>query len=134
YVREKKETKGYERKPISKLTKKPSNTKIASNDSLPLPPIFARENYHLWATKMRISLKAQSLWDIVEKGENPAIVQIRNHNDEMVKEGKELAIIHAALHDDVFIKILTLKSAKEAWDKLKEEFQRSEKKKKECKC
>ncbi|CAJ2651803.1 unnamed protein product [Trifolium pratense] len=35
-----------------------------------------------------------------------------------------------SLHDDIFIKILNLETAKEAWDKLKEEFQGSERTKK----
>lgn len=44
----------------------------------------------------------------------------------MAKEGRALAIIPAALHNDVFIKILNLETAKEARDKLKVEFQGSE--------
>jgi len=43
----------------------------------------------------------------------------------MTKEGRALSIIQLALHDNVFIKILTLETTKEAWDKLKK-FQRSE--------
>ena len=53
---------------------------------------------------------------------NPTVTQIKNHNEELPKEGRALAIIHAALHDDIFIKILNLEIEKEAWDKLKEEF------------
>ena len=82
---------------------------------------------------MKTYLRAQCLWELVESGSNPpplpnnpTVAQIRNHNEEVAKEGKALAIIHAALHDDVFIKILNLDTAKEAWDKLKEEFQGSE--------
>ncbi|RDY11169.1 hypothetical protein CR513_04207, partial [Mucuna pruriens] len=56
---------------------------------------------------------------------NPTVAQMRNHNDEVAKEGKMLVMIDAALHDDVFIKILTLETTKKAWDKLKEEFQGS---------
>jgi len=41
-----------------------------------------------------------------------------------------LAGIHAALHNDIFIKILNLEIAKEAWNKLKEEYQGSERTKK----
>ena len=48
----------------------------------------------------------------------------------MAKEGRALAIIHATLHDDIFIKILNLEIAKEAWNKLMEEYQRSERTKK----
>ena len=41
-----------------------------------------------------------------------------------------MAGIHAALHNDIFIKILNLEIAKEAWNKLKEEYQGSERTKK----
>ncbi|CAJ2652692.1 unnamed protein product [Trifolium pratense] len=109
----------------------------SNNSSLPPPPMFVGENYHLWAAKMKTYLRAQSLWDVVENGSNPpalpnnpTVAQIRNHNEEVAKEGRALAIIHAALHDDIFIKILNLETAKEAWDKLKEEFQGSERTKK----
>lgn len=33
----------------------------------------------------------------------------------MTKEGKTLVIIHATLHDEVFIKILNLETVKEEW-------------------
>ncbi|GAU33542.1 hypothetical protein TSUD_143350 [Trifolium subterraneum] len=109
----------------------------SNNSSLPPPPMFVGENYHLWAAKMKTYLRAQSLWDVVENGSNPpplpnnpTIAQIKNHNEEVAKEGRALAIIHAALHDDIFIKILNLETAKEAWNKLKEEFQGSERTKK----
>ena len=48
----------------------------------------------------------------------------------MAKEGRALAIIHATLHDDIFIKILNLEIAKEVWNKLKDEYQGSERTKK----
>lgn len=44
----------------------------------------------------------------------------------MAKESKALVIIQAELHDDIFMKIRTLETAKEAWDQLKEEFQGNE--------
>jgi len=109
----------------------------SNNDSLPPPPVFSAGNYDLWAVKMKTYLRAQSLWDVVENGSNPpplpnnpTLAQIRNHGDEVAKEGRALAIIHAALHDDIFIKILNLEIAKEAWNKLKEEYQGSERTKK----
>ena len=45
---------------------------------------------------------------------NPTVAQIRNHNEEVAKKGTALVIIQAALHDDIFIKILNLDTAKEA--------------------
>jgi len=44
----------------------------------------------------------------------------------VAKEGRAFAIIHATRNNDVFIKILDLMITKKAWDKLKEEFQGSE--------
>lgn len=46
---------------------------MASNsESLPPPPVLAREHYDMWAAKMRTYLRAQSLWETVENGSNPA--------------------------------------------------------------
>lgn len=53
--------------------------------------------------------------------------RLKNHNDKVAKGGRSLAIIHATLHVDVFISITNLETTQEAWDKLKEEFQVSEK-------
>nr|KYP75873.1 Copia protein [Cajanus cajan] len=82
---------------------------------------------------MRTYLSAQSLWQVVENGSNPTpltnnptTVHVRFHSDEVAKEGRALAIIQAVVHDDVFIKILNLDTTKEAWDKLKEDFQANE--------
>ena len=105
----------------------------SSSSFLPPPPVFAREIYHVWATKMKTYLRAHGLWEVVDTRSNPPplpnnpiIAQIRNHNEEVAKEGRALAIIQAALHDNIFIKIMNLETTKEAWDKLKEEFQGSE--------
>ena len=47
---------------------------------------------------MKPYLRAQSLWDVVEKGNNPpplpnnpTLAQIRNHSDKVAKEGRALA-------------------------------------------
>jgi len=105
----------------------------SSNSSVVPAPISVGENYDLWDGKMRTHLRSQTLWQVVENGSNPtplpnnpAVAQLRFHTEEMAKEGRALAIIHVTVHNDVFIKILNLKTTKEAWDKLKEEFQGSE--------
>ncbi|XP_073224740.1 uncharacterized protein [Cicer arietinum] len=86
---------------------------------------------------METYLRAQCLWDVVENGSippplpnNPTLAQIRNHNEEVAKEVRSLAIIHATLHDEMFIKNLNFETTKKAWDKLKEDFYGSEKTKK----
>lgn len=91
----------------------------SSSGSFPPSPMFAGEHY--------------DLWKIVKNGSNPAplpdnptAMQIRFHIDEVVEEGRALVIIQTALHDNVFIKIVSLETTKEAWDKLNEKFQGSE--------
>lgn len=81
---------------------------------------------------MRTYLRVQSLWELEENGsnpgplsENPTVAQLRFHSEEVAKEGKTFVIIHTTTHN-VFIKILDLETTKEAWDKLKKEFQGSE--------
>lgn len=77
-------------------------------------------------------MRVQSLWELEENGsnpgplsENPTVAQLRFHSEEVAKEGKTFVIIHTTTHN-VFIKILDLETTKEAWDKLKKEFQGSE--------
>ena len=73
--------------------------------------------------------KTYGLEEVVESGfeppplpNNPTMAQIRHHNEEVAKEGKALIIIHSAVNDEVFTRIMACMTAKEAWDKLKEEF------------
>ncbi|XP_047262146.1 uncharacterized protein LOC124898601 [Capsicum annuum] len=81
------------------------------------PPIFSGENYHFWAIKMKAYLKVLNLWDIVERGE-PVVQPLRDHptlND--IKNHMEV----------MFTRIMACETAKESWDKLKEEFEGSNK-------
>lgn len=75
---------------------------------------------------MKTYLIAQSLWDVVETDNNLKLTQIRNHNDEVTKQGRALSILHVTLSDDIFIKILNVEIAKESWGKPKEEYHGSE--------
>ena len=52
------------------------------------PSMFTGENYHIWAIKMKVYLKALNLWDVVEVGvdplpllPNPTMAQIKNHEE-----------------------------------------------------
>ncbi|KAK6161466.1 hypothetical protein DH2020_004847 [Rehmannia glutinosa] len=107
---------------------------MASNNfSIPTPPIFTGENYPIWAVKMKTYLRAFDLWEIVETGReptplsaNPTVAQIKQHNEENAKKFKALSCIHSAVSDVIFTRIMTCETAKEAWNKLKEEFQGSE--------
>ncbi|KAF2291663.1 hypothetical protein GH714_027969 [Hevea brasiliensis] len=108
---------------------------MASNSYLaPPPPIFSGENYPIWSVKMQVYPKAYDLWDVVETGkdpaplsDNPTLTQIKQHSEECAKKFKALSCIHSAVSDVIFTRILAGGSAKEAWDKLKEEYQGTKK-------
>ena len=77
------------------------------------------------------------MWEIVEEdrqphplGNNPTVSQIRFFNDEKAKKFKALSCLHNAVSEEIFTRIMACKSAKEAWDKLKAEFQGDEKSRK----
>ena len=61
--------------------------------------------------------------------DNPTLAQIKNHEDECARKFKTLSFIHSTVSDSIFTRIMHLETAKEAWDKLKEDFQGSERNK-----
>ncbi|XP_017976517.1 PREDICTED: uncharacterized protein LOC108662012 [Theobroma cacao] len=108
---------------------------MASNNILShqFPPNFNGENYAIWSVKMEAYLRGYDLWDVIESGgevlvlrKNATLAQIKQHNEEVIKRYRVLTCMHGAISDAVFTRIMGAKSAKEAWDKLKEEFQGSE--------
>ncbi|XP_022717694.1 uncharacterized protein LOC111276161 [Durio zibethinus] len=106
----------------------------SSNCSLPSPPIFSGENYQIWAVKMKTYLSAFDLWKVVENEKeppqlpvNPTVTQMKNYSEEKVKRYKAKSCIESSVFDDIFIRIMTCETVKQAWDVLKEEFQSSDK-------
>ena len=105
-----------------------------NNFSAPTPTLTA-ENYHIWAIKMKTYLKGLSLWEVIENDADPATLppnptltqlkkhELKKHEEELAKKPKTLTYIHAAVSDAVFTSIMTCESPKEAWDKLKEDFE-----------
>ena len=96
-------------------------------------PTFTGVNYGVWAVKMETYLKAFDLWEYVEKDKvptplnnNPTVAQMKFFNEERAKGFKALTGIHNAVSEEIFTRIMTCKTAKEAWDKLKAEFQGDE--------
>ncbi|EOY09250.1 Uncharacterized protein TCM_024658 [Theobroma cacao] len=94
---------------------------------------FNGNNYPMWAVKMKAYLKAFDLWEVVEVGgdpparqANPTIAQMKQYNEEVAKRFKALSCIHSVVTDAVFVRIMACESAKEAWDKIKEEFHGSD--------
>ncbi|XP_022873787.1 uncharacterized protein LOC111392642 [Olea europaea var. sylvestris] len=101
----------------------------SSGFSALLPVAFTGDNYDFWATKMKAYLNAYSLWEISETGTeppplraNPTIPQLKQHGEEVAKKFKALSCIQSAVSDAIFTRIITCETAKEAWDRLQEEF------------
>ena len=99
--------------------------------------VFTGQNFGVWAVKMETYLRAFDLWEIVEEdrqpnplGNNPTDAQIKFFNEEKAKKFKALSCLHNAVSEEIFTRIMACKSAKEAWDKLKAEFQGDEKSRK----
>jgi hypothetical protein len=92
-------------------------------------PIFNGENYQLWAVRMEAYLEALDLWEAVEEDyeipplpTNPTMTQIKSHKERKTKKSKAKACLFAVVSTTVFTRIMSLKSAKDVWDYLKEEY------------
>ncbi|RVW62525.1 Retrovirus-related Pol polyprotein from transposon RE2 [Vitis vinifera] len=104
-----------------------------SSISLLAPQIFAGENYQIWSVKMQTYLEAFDLWEVVAKDKpiaplpaNPTLEQIKAHTDEKTKKFKAKTLIQNSIADSIFHIIKNCKTTKEAWDKLKLEYQGSD--------
>ena len=89
--------------------------------------IFNGENYQLWAVKMDIYLEALDFWEAVEEDyevlplpNNPTVTQIKNHKKRKTMKSKAKACLFAVISTTIFTRIISLKSAKDVWDYLKE--------------
>ncbi|XP_031257036.1 uncharacterized protein LOC116115035 [Pistacia vera] len=78
---------------------------------------------------MKAYLRGQTLWQYVEEekpplqlGPNPTLNQMRLYEKEMSKAPRALSHIHSAVTDLVLTMIMACEIAKEAWDKLREDF------------
>ncbi|EOY20320.1 Gag-pol polyprotein-like protein [Theobroma cacao] len=107
----------------------PSNTAF----SFQSPPVFNGENYPIWSEKMESYLRGLDLWDVVESGaEVPALkdnatpAQVKQHHKEVAKRFRALSYIQGALTDAMFVRIMGCKTAKDAWERLKVQFEGSE--------
>ena len=94
-------------------------------------PIFdgETESYDLWAVRMEAYLDALDLWEAVEEDydvpllpDNPTMAQIKNHKEKKTKKSKAKACLFSGVSKTVFTRVMTLKTAKEIWDYLKEEY------------
>lgn len=54
---------------------------------------------------------------------NPTLAQMKKHEEDVARKPKGLTRINSALLDVIFTRIMTCETHKEAWDKLKAEFE-----------
>lgn len=101
----------------------------SNNFSLTIP-LFKGENYQSWAIKMKSYLKAMSLWDVIENDidpnplpQNPTTTQVKKYDEEMARKPRALSCLHGAVSEEIFTTIMDCESPKEAWEKIKEEFE-----------
>ncbi|CAJ2645914.1 unnamed protein product [Trifolium pratense] len=97
------------------------------------PPIFDGEDYDLWAVRMEAFLDALDLSETVEDDydvsslpKDPTAEQMKTHKERKTKRAKAKTCLFASVSQTVFIKIMTLKTPKEIWDYLKEEYKGDE--------
>ncbi|XP_017624695.1 uncharacterized protein LOC108468317 [Gossypium arboreum] len=83
------------------------------------PPVFNREGYHIWEI---INSEAKP----APLRANPTVAQIRQHSNERTKRYKAMSCIQNSVSDVIFTRIMACESPKQAWDKLKEKFQGTE--------
>ncbi|XP_017635675.1 uncharacterized protein LOC108477668 [Gossypium arboreum] len=79
----------------------------SSNFSPTAPPVFNGEGYHIWVVKMRTYLQAFDLWEVVNSDVEPEPLRANSTVAQMKQ-------------------IMACETPKQAWDKLKEEFQGTE--------
>jgi len=106
----------------------------SNNLLLNSPIIFIGKNYHIWSVKMQSFLEAYDLWEIVFENKpvaplptNPTVAQFKFSSEEKAKKSKEKSIIQNSVVESIFYRIMACNSTKEAWNKLNEEYQGSDK-------
>ncbi|XP_051140014.1 uncharacterized protein LOC127257620 [Andrographis paniculata] len=97
------------------------------------PLVFNGEGYQILAAHIQAHLESNDLWEVVEEDyevpqlpENPTMAQIRNHTQKKTRKSKAKATLFSAVSQEIFVKIMTLKSAYEVWEFFKKEYERDE--------
>ncbi|XP_055822050.1 uncharacterized protein LOC129890538 [Solanum dulcamara] len=83
----------------------------------------------IWEVRIETYLDTLDLWEAVEEDydipslpHNPTIVQIKEHKEKKTKKSNAKACLFVVVSSTVFTRIMSLKTAKEVWDYLKEEY------------
>jgi len=103
-----------------------------SHKALPLS-VFDGENYRIWAARMEAYLKANDLWEAVEHvyevlplPNNRTMNQIKNHKERKTRKSKARVFLSAAVSEEIFTRIMTIKSAFEILNFLKSKYEGDE--------
>ena len=75
-------------------------------------------------------MEAYELWETVTEDKlltvlpaNPTLAQIKSNNEKKAKKSKAKSLMQNAVANTVFYRIMACKTTKEAWDRLKVEYQ-----------
>ncbi|KAK9162071.1 hypothetical protein Syun_002973 [Stephania yunnanensis] len=97
------------------------------------PPMFDGEGYRIWAARMEAHLEANDLWEAVEEDyevlplpANLTMAQIKYYKERKSRKSKAKAILFAAVSSEVFVRIMSLKSAFKVRNYLKKEYEGDE--------
>ena len=82
---------------------------------------------------METYLEALDLWEAIEEDyevpplpANPIVAKIKAHKEKKTRKSKTKACLFAAVSQMIFMRIMSLKTAKEIWDYLKAEYEGDE--------
>nr|XP_043616109.1 uncharacterized protein LOC122588027 [Erigeron canadensis] len=89
-------------------------------------PVFKGDGYDYWSIRMQTILKSRDLWELVVSGVDEKETDEGRVKNMKKRDAHAMALIQQAVNDSLFSRIAAAKSAKEAWEILKIEFQGDE--------
>ncbi|XP_042391858.1 uncharacterized protein LOC121982918 [Zingiber officinale] len=108
-----------------------SNQELAFTYSQQGIPIFVGQDFELWNVLMRTVFVSHELWDVIDEGyiaHTPEEVaaftnaQKKEHKENKTKDAKALSFMHQGVSRSILPRITSAKTAKEAWQILKNQF------------
>ncbi|XP_074294135.1 uncharacterized protein LOC141621878 [Silene latifolia] len=100
------------------------STNGSSSNGLSSLPIFKGVKYQFWELKMKTLFKSQELWELVETGfeDSKPAEPDQALKDKRKKDAKALFILQQALDEEIFPRIASATTSKEAWHILQKEY------------
>ncbi|KAL0837598.1 hypothetical protein Bca101_089488 [Brassica carinata] len=92
-----------------------SKTKEGGGSSKISCPVLTETNYAVWTIRIRLVLKINKVWDLVEKESDDS-----EKND--LATALTTALIFQALPETLVLQLGNLETAKEVWDAIKERY------------